>query len=248
MYDLRGRTALITGASGGLGQHFATVLARHGAAVILAARRADRLEEAAAAIAADGGQARTLTLDMTDPASIAAAAPTLETVDILVNNAGISREAAFLGLTEEDWDAVIDTNAKGLFLLTQAAAAAMRARGSGGSIINIASVLGLRQAAGVASYAVSKAAVIQLTKVAALELARFGIRVNAIAPGYFSTEINAGFWDTDGGKAMIRRIPQRRLGELPDLDGPLLLLASDASAYMTGAVIEVDGGHLVSSL
>lgn len=185
---------------------------------------------------------------MTDAASIAAPAEPIAPVDILVNNAGIAREGQLLDLSEDDWDAVLDTNAKGIFLMTQAVARAMQARGVGGSIINIASILGLRQGGMVASYAASKAAAIQFTKVSALELARFGIRVNAIAPGYVATDLNAEFFESDAGRAMIKRIPQRRLGELEDLDGPLLLLASASSSYMTGSVIEVDGGHLVGSL
>lgn len=247
-FDLAGRTALVSGASGGLGAHFATVLAAANAHVILAARRAEQLEEQAARIRADGGQCTTLSLDVTSVASIASIAPQLTTIDILVNNAGIVRESMALDHSEEDWDAVIDTNLKGMFLLAQAAARAMRAGGRKGSIINIASVLGLRQAAGVISYAVSKSGTIQLTKTLALELARFGIRVNAVAPGYLDTELNGDFWKSERGQAMIKRIPQRRLGSLRDLDGPLLLLASDASAYMTGSVITVDGGHLVSTL
>lgn len=142
----------------------------------------------------------------------------------------------------------MDTNLKGMFLLATAVGRAMRNRGRGGSIINIASILGLRQAAHVLPYAVSKAGAIQLTKQLALELARFGIRVNALALGYLDTELNGSFWETEAGKAMIGRVPQRRLGTLQDLDGPLLLLASDASAYMTGSVLAVDGGHLISAL
>ena len=142
---------------------------------------------------------------------------------------------------------MLDTNLKGMFFLAQALAPGMRERG-GGSIINVASILGLRQAAGVVSYAVSKAGVIQLTQALALEWARHGIRVNALAPGYMETELNRHFWQSEAGQALIKRIPQRRLGQLHELDGPLLLLASDASRYMTGAVLAVDGGHLVSTL
>jgi NAD(P)-dependent dehydrogenase (short-subunit alcohol dehydrogenase family) len=240
--------ALITGASSGLGAHFSSVLAAAGAEVIIAARREDAMAEVAQTIGATGGCCRTVALDVADPASIGAIAPTIERVDILVNNAGVVRDARLLDQGEADWDAVIDTNLKGMFLMTQAVARAMRTRGTGGSIINIASILGLRQAGGVLPYAVSKAGAIQMTKTSALELARFGIRVNALAPGYMETELNSGFWQSDAGQAMIRRIPQRRLGRLEDLDGPLLLLASDLSAYMTGSVIEVDGGHLVSTL
>ena len=241
---LAGRVALVTGASSGLGAHFARVLAQAGAEVILAARR----EQALATVAADIAGASALRLDVTDAASIAAAAPVLARVDILVNNAGIVVEAAALDQDEAGWDEVIDTNLKGMFLLAQAACRAMRKRGAGGSIINIASILGLRQAGGVLPYAVSKAGVIQLSKSLALEVARFGIRVNALAPGYIETNINKAFWESDAGKAMLKRIPQRRLGRLEDLNGPLLLLASDAGAYMTGSVLTVDGGHLVSGL
>jgi NAD(P)-dependent dehydrogenase (short-subunit alcohol dehydrogenase family) len=167
---------------------------------------------------------------------------------LIFNNAGLVRNGPALDQSEEDWDAVIKTNLKGMFLVAQASARAMRAHARAGSIINIASILGLRQAGGILSYAVSKAGVIQMTKIMALELARYEIRVNALAPGYFDTELNSDFWASEQGKAMIRRIPQRRLGRLEDLDGPLLLLASDASTYITGSVLAVDGGHLVSAL
>lgn len=247
-WNLAGRTALVTGASSGLGAHFSKVLAAAGADVILAARRETHLAAVADAIRSAGGSCSTVLLDVTDLASIDGLGASLERIDILVNNAGAVRERGVLDQSEADWDAVIDTNLKGMFLLAQAVARAMRARGQGGSIINIASILGLRQGGGVLPYAVSKAGAIQMTKTMALELARFGVRVNALAPGYFDTELNSGFWDSEPGKAMIRRIPQRRLGRIEDLDGPLLLLASDASAYMTGSVITVDGGHLVSSL
>jgi NAD(P)-dependent dehydrogenase (short-subunit alcohol dehydrogenase family) len=245
---LNGKTALVTGASSGFGAHFARCLASEGAHVIVAARREAQLEELAAEIASAGQSVEAVALDVTRADSIAALEPRLSGLDILVNNAGIAREGLALDVTESDWDDVVDTNLKGCFFTAQAAARAMKAHGRGGSIVNIASVLGLRQIASVLPYSVSKAGVIQMTKVLALEWARYRIRVNAIAPGYFNTDINSVLWETEGGQAMIRRVPQRRLGVVTDLDGPLLLLASDASAHMTGAVLAVDGGHLVSTL
>lgn len=246
--DLAGKTALVTGASGGLGEHFAHVLAKAGAKVIIAARREEALADVAQAIRAEGGECETAALDVADSASIASLTDRLAGVDVLVNNAGIVRDGVALKHPEEDWDAVIDTNLKGMFLMSQAFAKARREADEGGTIINIASILGFRQAGGVVSYAVSKAGAVQLTKTLALEWARYGIRVNAMAPGYIQTEINAGFWESDAGQKMLARIPQRRTGQMHELDGALLLLASDLSSYMTGSVIEVDGGHLVSTL
>jgi NAD(P)-dependent dehydrogenase (short-subunit alcohol dehydrogenase family) len=246
--NLSGKVALVTGASGGLGAHFAAVLARSNANVILTARREPELAAVAAGIREAGGHCDTLTLDVSDAASIDSVRARLQHIDILVNNAGVVRASGALEVSEADWDAVVDTNLKGMFLMAQAVGRAMRARGRGGSIINVASILGIRQGVGVLPYAVSKAGAIQLTKTLALELARFDIRVNALAPGYLDTDLNSEYCKSEPGLAMVKRIPQRRLGRLEDLDGPLLLLASDASAYMTGSVLVVDGGHLVNTL
>lgn len=242
--DLSGKAALVTGASSdGLGAHFAHVLARAGARVIVAARRVDKLEPLAREI---GGEA--VALDVADSASVETMANAVGSVDILVNNAGITRAGPALDLDEEDWDATLGTNLKGMWLVSRAIGRAMRDRGTGGSIVNIASITAFRQTPNITPYSVSKAGVVQLTKQMALELARHGIRVNAIAPGYVRTDINRDFFETDKGAELIRRIAQRRLGEMDDLTGPLLLLASDASAYMTGSILTVDGGHLLSSL
>ena len=251
--DLSGKSALVTGATGGLGEHLAHVLARAGATVFVSGRRVERLQAVVDAIVTAGGAAVPLTLDVTDAESVARAFANADTeadgIDILINNAGVSHGThSVVDLTEVEWDTTIDTNLKGPWLVARAFAHRRIARAEPGTIINIASILGKRVTGGVAAYTASKAGLIQLTKSLALELARYRIRVNAIAPGYFETDINAGFFETDAGKAMIKRIPQRRVGRLADLDGPTLLLASDASAYMTGSVIDVDGGHLVSSL
>lgn len=247
--DLQGKSALVTGASGGLGLYFAELLAGHGVSVTLAARRKEALDGAVARIRAAGGDARALPMDVSDGASVAAAfAQAPDGFDILVNNAGIAGAVAALDLDEAGWDRVLDVNLKGSFLVAQAAARALKQAGRGGTIVNIASVLGLRVAGNVSAYAASKAGIIQLTKALALEWARHGIRVNALCPGYIETEMNAAFFASEAGQGMVRRIPQRRLGKPEELAGALLLLASDAGSYMTGSTIEVDGGHLVSSL
>ena len=248
MLELTGKRVLVTGASSGLGAHFSKVLSRAGAEVIAAARRRDALEELVAELKTANGQARAVQLDITDAASISAALAEAGDIDVLVNNAGVTNTKPVLDQTEADFDFILNTNLKGSFLLATHVARQMRDRNASGSIINIASILGLRQGGQVTPYAVSKAALIQMTKQLGLELARHNIRVNAIAPGYIATELNDEFFESEAGKNLIKRIPQRRLGHPTDLDGPLLLLASDASRYMTGSVITVDGGHLVSSL
>lgn len=249
IFDLSGHAALVTGASSGLGRRFALTLARAGAKVALAARRGERLADVAREIEAFDGRAFPVILDVTDPASVRDAVVAVETelgaITILVNNAGIASAKPMLDQNEADWDRVIDTNLKGAWLVAQEVARHMVRFGHGGSIVNIASILGLRAAGQVAAYGASKAGMIHLTRSMAVELARHNIRANAIAPGYFDTELNHEFLSSTAGQAMLKNIPERRFGRPEDLDGVLLLLASDASAYMTGSVITVDGGHSV---
>lgn len=252
MFDLTGRRALITGASSGLGWGFAKVLAEAGAHVFLAARRMERLETLASEIISEGGQADAVSMDVTNLASVEAAFAKIAArggpADIIVNNSGLSREAWLTKMSEEDWDLVMETNLKGVWRVAKAGANALIDAGKPGSIINISSVTAFRPSHTIGAYATSKAGVTHLTHSMALEWARSGIRVNALAPGYFETEINSDYTKTDAGKAMIKRIPMRRLGNIDELAGPLLLLASDAGAYMTGSVIGVDGGHRQAAL
>jgi NAD(P)-dependent dehydrogenase (short-subunit alcohol dehydrogenase family) len=252
-FDVAGKTILVTGASSaGLGRHFAAMLAGRGATVILAARRAEALKERVAEIEASGGKAHAVPMDVTDMASVrdgvAEAARLAGPIVGLISSSGTAERMPLLEQTEESWDRVLDTNLKGVWAVGMEVAKHMVEHGKGGSIVNIASLLGLRQAPGITAYAVSKAGVIQLTRQMALEWARYGIRVNALAPGYFETEMNRNFLNSDPGKEMIKRVPMRRVGMHDELSGPMLLLISDAGSYMTGSVISVDGGHHVNAL
>jgi len=249
IFDLAGKVALVTGASSGLGARFAEILAANGAAVVLVARRADRLDAVKSRIEKSGGRAIAVEADVRDRAAMQAAFDAAEnafgTVTILVNNAGIVHSGRAVDLAEEDWRRVLATNLDAVFYWAQEAARRMLAAGTGGAIVNIAAVLGFSPDKGVAAYATAKAGVVQLTKALALELSFKGIRVNAIAPGWIVTEINRDYL-AGPGAAMKRQIPMGRFGDVGDLDGPLLLLVSDAGRYMTGATIVADGGQLAA--
>ncbi|MEC3909388.1 SDR family NAD(P)-dependent oxidoreductase [Sphingobium sp. CR2-8] len=247
-FDLSGKTVLITGASSGLGQHFARLLGSAGAQVVATARRIEPLQSLSREICAQGGQCAFRSLDVTDEQEVAECFDAHGNIDILVNCAGIVSDGPVIDQESANWDQVIDTNLRSLFLTSRAFARMAKAQNRGGAIVNIASILGLRQAGNVAAYAVSKAGVIQFTKVLALEFARLGIRVNALAPGYFETQLNRQFFESEAGKKLIGRIPSRRLGKPEELDGAFLLLCSDAASYITGSVLTVDGGHSVNSL
>ncbi len=250
LFDVSQETILITGASQGLGRQFARVLAAHGAAVVLAARQTSKLNSLEEEIRGKGGRAAAVQMDVTDTPSIAqaidAAEAALGPLTVLVNNAGIAIEKLAVEQTEADWDAVIGANLKGAYFGATEVARRMIARRQAGSIVNIASVLGFGVLKAVSPYAISKAGMIQATKAMALELAANNIRVNALAPGYIDTEMNHEFWSTPSGERLIKRIPQRQVGAESDLDGAILLLASSASRYMTGSVITVDGGFLLT--
>lgn len=247
-----GRAVIVTGASSGLGAHFARLLARAGAHVVAAARRRDRLETLAAEIAADGGVLVAETCDVTRPADCEALARAcvdrFGRLDALIDNAGTAATHAALDVDEAAWDDIVDTNLKGAFFAAKAAAAAMVELGTGGAIVTVGSILGERTGGRLTPYAVSKAGLAHMTRCLALEWARHRIRVNAVAPGYIETDLNRDFLSSDAGAALKARVPQRRFGRPEDLDAVLLLLAGDAAPYLTGAVIPVDGGHLVSSL
>lgn len=253
LFDLSGRRALVTGASSGLGRHFALTLARAGAHVALAARRADKLADAVQEIEAAGGAAVAVNLDVQDRASICAALDEAASrlggvIDVVVNNAGVSGTKRALDYTDEDWDWVVGTNLKGAWAVAQESARRMIAAKQPGSIINITSILGSRVTHLLTPYIAAKAGLKNLTQALAVEFARYDVRVNSIAPGYFVTEINQKELEGEQGEKLRLRIPTRRFGEYPNLEGPLLLLASRAGAHMTGAEIVVDGGHLVSAM
>lgn len=252
VFDLSGRVALVTGASSGIGRHMARTLSNAGAHVIVVARRVDKLEVLVNELTQNGGLAHALPLDVTQAESVRTCFDEIEKIagvpDIIVSNAGTTVGKPALAQTEEDWDFVLNTNLKGCWLIDTEAARRLVKHKKTGSIINIASILGERVAGAVAPYSASKAGVIQMTKSLALEFARYGIRVNAILPGYVVTDLNEDFLSSEAGKKLEARIPFRRFGQMNDMDGPLLLLASEAGHAMTGTAIPVDWGHLVSSL
>lgn len=251
--SLDGRLALVTGASSGLGEHFAQTLSSNGATVVLAARRLERLQALQSKIEASGDKAFAVEMDVTSPDSVTAAFAAIHTeyaapCDILINNSGIGQASWFTDTTEEEWASIVDTNLTGVWRVAQQASKALIKAGKPGAIVNIASITGLQPSPMISGYAASKAAVDHLTRNMAIELSRYGIRVNAIAPGYFKTAINDEYLDSEHGDQMKKRIAMRRFGNYEDLDGPILLLASDAGAYMTGATIVVDGGHTLVPL
>ena len=255
--DLSGRVALVTGASSGLGAQFARTLARAGAGVVLASRRLEKLKELRARIEGEGGDAHVVELDVTDHASIKAAVAHAETemgsIDILVNNSGVSTTQRLQDVMPEDYDFIFDTNVKGAIFVAQEVGKRMLARSrgaapgsfTGGRIINIASMAGLKVLPQIGAYCMSKAAVVQMTKAMALEWGRFGINVNALCPGYIDTEINHHHWDTEQGQKLIAMLPRKRVGQPQDLDALIVLLASDQSHFINGAVIAADDGFAV---
>lgn len=250
--SLSDKVALVTGASSGLGEHFAHVLAEAGATVVVAARRRDKLDKLVEEIVQQGGKAYAISMDVTDPESVEAAFDEIEqsagVVQVLVNNAGVAPAARFLNTDEASWEVIVETNLRAVWRITRLASSRMVAAGIPGSIINISSILGVQPGLDNSLYGTAKAGVIQLTKSAAMELWRKNIRVNALCPGYFKTELNQDFFQSEKGQQYIARIPPRRLGKMEELNMPLLMLASDAGSFITGVALPVDGGHLVQSL
>jgi len=252
--DLSGRVALVTGASGGLGAQFARTLAKAGAGVVLAARRTERLKTLRAEIEAEGGDAHVVTLDVTDHDSIKAAVARAETemgaIDILVNNSGVSTTQKLTDVMPDDYDFIMNTNTRGAFFMAQEVAKRMIARSkgeapgtyTGGRIVNVASMAGLRVLGQIGVYCMSKAAVVHMTKAMALEWGRFGINVNALCPGYIDTDINHHHWQTDAGQKLVQMLPRKRVGKPQDLDAVLMLLCANESHFVNGAVIAADDG------
>lgn len=245
---LNGRRALVTGASGGLGHHFARLFAAHGAEVLAAGRRASALQRVVDEIRSTGGKAHVVAMDVRDSASVDGAIGEAGALDVVVNNAGVALTRPALETDEAAWQQVLDTNLSGAFRVARASARAMVAGTRGGSIVNIASILAFRAAKQVPAYIAAKAGLVKLTEALALELAPYGIRVNALAPGYIETDLNREFLHSSAGETMVKRVPMRRFGTPADLDGAIMLLACDAGRYMTGSTIVVDGGHGLSWL
>lgn len=249
---IEGQIALVTGASSGLGAHFASVLAEAGATVVAVARREDRLAEQIAAITAKGGRAHALCMDVTDALSVRNTVADIHQqfgpVSILINNAGIADSKTFLKLDENSWHETLSVNLDGAWRVAHAVTKHMIEQQQTGCVVNIASILGLRVGFGNSAYAVSKAGVVQMTKAMALELGPKGIRVNALCPGYIATDINADYFATEQGKSYLKTTPAGRTGTLDELTGPLLLLCGDAGSFINGIALPVDGGHLISSL
>ena len=255
--DLSGRVALVTGASSGLGAQFARTLSRAGAAVVLAARRVERLKTLRAELEAEGGDAHVVTLDVTDHHSIKAAVAHAETemgtIDILINNSGVSTTQKLVDVSPEDYDFVMNTNTRGAFFVAQEVGKRMiaRSRGTapgtftGGRIVNIASMAGLRVLSQIGVYCMSKAAVVHMTRAMALEWGRFGINVSAICPGYIDTEINHHHWQTEAGQKLVQMLPRKRVGQPQDLDAALMMLCANESHFINGAVIQADDGFAV---
>ncbi|MDG0971205.1 MAG: glucose 1-dehydrogenase [Porticoccaceae bacterium] len=251
-FDMSGKVAMVTGASSGFGVHFAKILAARGAKVVVAARRVERLEALVAEIVADGGEAVAVAMDVTDSGSIITAFDQAEaafgTVTMLANNAGVAEVRAALKIDEDSWDRMIDTNLKGVWIAGQQAAKRMIEAGVSGSIVNTASILGLRVSFGQSSYSASKAAVIQLTKSMALEWAGKGVRVNALCPGYFLTEMTQDAFESPEAQAFLSSSPAGRPGEMDEMTAPFLLLASDAGSYLHGVALPVDGGQSIGRM
>jgi NAD(P)-dependent dehydrogenase (short-subunit alcohol dehydrogenase family) len=247
-FNLEGQTILITGASSGFGAHFAELLSEAGAEVILAARRIEKLQETQKKIEAAGGKASCLSMDVSKEESIEAAYKEITKLDCIINNAGINEIGASHELSVEQWDKVLNTNLKGVWLNSKHAIRFWKANQQAGNIINIASILGLRLANQLPAYSASKAGCVHFTKTLTLDYARDNIRANVICPGYFETDINRDFMTSEAGQKQIKRIPYKRMGQLHELNGPLLLLASPLSSYMSGCVLTVDGAHTCSTL